>query len=75
MHNMNKYGGLEVEIQLCVELNGHFYAWMLHPPPLKKNSLGEKSCDGNETTIPQVPKSRPHYFANYAIQPLLYTTK
>jgi len=29
---MNKYGGLEVQIQLYVELNGHFYALGASPP-------------------------------------------
>jgi hypothetical protein len=74
MHTMNKYGGLEVQIQLYVELNGHFYALDASPPKLKK-SLAEKSPAGNDTTIPQLPKSQPSYFANYAIQPLLYTTE
>jgi hypothetical protein len=30
---------------------------------------------GNQTMIPQLPKPKPSHFANYAIQPLLYTTK
>jgi len=47
--------------------------WMLQPRNRKKKSLGEKSSAGNETMIPQLPKSQPIYFANYAIQPLLYT--
>jgi len=74
MHTMNKYGGLEVQIQPYVELNGHFYALDASPPPQKK-SLGEKSSAGNETMIPQLPKSQPSYSANFTIQSLLYTTK
>jgi hypothetical protein len=49
-----------------------FMPWMLHPQN-KKKSLGEKSPA--ETMIHHLPKLQPSYFANYAIQPLLYTTK
>jgi len=36
MHTMKKYGGLEVQIQTYVELNGHFYALGASAPKLKK---------------------------------------
>jgi hypothetical protein len=35
MHTTNKYGGLEVQIQTYVELNGHFYALGASHPKLK----------------------------------------
>jgi hypothetical protein len=38
---VNKYGGLEVQIQTYVELNGHFYALDASPPNLKYKKINK----------------------------------